>query len=137
MINIRLLQVPIISFTKNIFTEILNLKQYSIKINSYSSFKHFKNTIQMKYHKILHCLKRGKIGEAPPTELPRLPIKTLTLHIGCVSYYVDLNARDKITKYFYRRARNVAELKLLPERLLPRPVTRTRNGMGNGGPRES
>lgn len=87
---------------------------------------------------MFHCLKWGKIGEAPPTELPRLPLKMPTLHIGCVSYYVDLNARDKITKYFCTRARkNVAELKLLPERLLTRPVTRTRNGMGNGGPRES
>lgn len=93
----------------------------------------------MKYHKIPHCLKWRKIGEAPPTELPRLPLKTptLCLYIGCVWYYVDLNVRDKITKYIYTRARNVAEPKLLPERLLPRPVTRTRKGMGNGGPRES
>lgn len=65
----------------------------------------------MKYHKILHCLKWGEIGEAPPTELPRLPLKTPTLHIGCVSYYLDLNARDKITKYILHKGKTCRRAK--------------------------
>lgn len=94
----------------------------------------------MKYHKKNpYCLKWGKIGEAPPTELPRLPLKTPSRTILCIPIRRSKHQRYNNEIYLHKgkkcRRAKARKPQLLPERLLPRPVTR--KGMGNGGPRES